>query len=141
MNNVITQLLVVALAIVPFVNAVVGLIKKSFINLKSNFYPIISVVVGIVLGALFAFLPDVHYSLSQMIIAGVIAGMASCGVYEISKSPDAINTDSPVTSLPVPGTSPDVPVPAVPVVSAASPVTPLSGAAAQANAVEPNVSK
>jgi hypothetical protein len=64
------------------------LIKKAFPKLTSNFIPIIAFAVGILLGFLFSFLPSVNYSLIQMLMAGGIAGMAACGVYEISKSPD-----------------------------------------------------
>ena len=84
MNNDITQLLVIAYAIVPFVNGLVGLMKKSFPNLKSNYFPLIAFAFGILLGLLFAFLPSVNYSLVQMVMAGGIAGMASCGVYQIA---------------------------------------------------------
>lgn len=84
MNNDITQLLIIAYAIVPFTNAVTGLIKKTFPKLQSNFIPMISVVVGISLGCIFSFLPNVSYSLIQMILAGGIAGMSACGVYQIA---------------------------------------------------------
>ena len=84
MNSDITQLLVIAYAIVPFTNAAVGLIKKSFPKLKSNFIPLIALVAGVLIGFLSAFLPNVQYSIIQMIMAGGIAGMASCGVYQIA---------------------------------------------------------
>jgi hypothetical protein len=84
MNNDITQLLIIAYAIVPFVNGLVGLIKKSIPTLKSNFVPIIAFVVGIITGFVFSFLPSVQYSMVQMIMAGGIAGMAACGVYQIA---------------------------------------------------------
>jgi hypothetical protein len=84
MNNDITQLLVIAYAIVPFVNGLVGLVKKSFPKMQSNFVPLIAFAVGIVLGAVFAFMPNVSYNLVQMVMAGGIAGMASCGVYQIA---------------------------------------------------------
>lgn len=88
MNNDITQLLVIAYTVVPFVNGIVGLIKKSFPALKSNYIPVIAFAVGLLLGALFSLLPSVNYGIVQMLMAGGIAGMASCGVYEIAKSPD-----------------------------------------------------
>jgi hypothetical protein len=84
MNNNITQLIIIAYAIVPFVNGLVGLIKKSFPSLKSNFTPLIALAAGILIGFLSSFLPSVQYSIVQMIMAGGIAGMAACGVYQIS---------------------------------------------------------
>lgn len=96
MSNDITQLLVISYVVVPFVNGIVGLIKKSFPKLKSNFVPMIAFVTGIVLGLLFSFLPSTQYSLVQMLMAGGIAGMASCGVYEIAKSPDQNKGDGKI---------------------------------------------
>jgi hypothetical protein len=84
MNNQITQLLIIALAIVPFTNALVGVVKKSFPKMKSNFYPLIALISGILIGFVSAFLPNIQYTVIQMIMAGAIAGMASCGVYQIA---------------------------------------------------------
>jgi hypothetical protein len=84
MNNDITQLLIIAFAIVPFANALVGLIKKSFPKLKSNLVPLIALVAGMLIGLIFTFLPNVQYTIVQMVLAGAIAGMASCGVYQIA---------------------------------------------------------
>lgn len=94
MNNDITQLLIIAYAIVPFVNAVVGLIRKSFPSLRSNLIPLISFGTGILLGLLFSLLPSASYSLLQMVMAGGIAGMAASGVYEIAKFPSSTNTQN-----------------------------------------------
>jgi hypothetical protein len=84
MNNDITQLLIIAYAIVPFVNGLVGLVRKSVPSLKANLIPLIAFFVGLVLGFLFSFLPSVEYSIVQMLMAGGIAGMAACGVYQIA---------------------------------------------------------
>ncbi|AGK52047.1 holin [Bacillus sp. 1NLA3E] len=84
MNSEITQLLIIAYAIVPFVNGLVGLVRKSIPSLKSKFIPLISFAIGICLGFFLSYLPNVEYSIAQMFLAGGIAGMAACGVYEIT---------------------------------------------------------
>ena len=89
MNNDITQLMVIAYAIVPFVNGLVSLVKRSAPTLKSNFIPLIAFVVGLILGLIFSFLPSVEYTIVQMLMAGGIAGMAACGVYEITNVKDS----------------------------------------------------
>lgn len=81
MENQITQLLIVALAIVPFCNAVVQVVKTT-VTVPSRFVPILSIVIGIALGGVFTFITD-GYTLTQILIAGGIAGMASCGIYDI----------------------------------------------------------
>lgn len=81
MDNSITQLLIVALAIVPFCNGIVQVVKTS-INVPKNFIPLISIVAGVAVGGIFTMITK-DYSLIQLLIAGGIAGMASCGVYDI----------------------------------------------------------
>jgi hypothetical protein len=87
MNKDLAQIALIAAAIVPFVNALCGLIKQSLPNLKSNYIPLIAVGLGIILGLLFSYLPNAHYALSQMLAAGLVAGLMSVGVYEISNLP------------------------------------------------------
>jgi uncharacterized membrane protein len=87
MNNDITQIAIIAFAIVPFVNAIIGLIKQTIPNLKGNYVPAIAFGTGIILGLLFAFLPNVNYSLGIMLMAGGVAGLTSVGVYEIANLP------------------------------------------------------
>jgi Na+-transporting NADH:ubiquinone oxidoreductase subunit NqrE len=81
MKNAITQLLIIALAIIPFCNGIVQVIKTS-INIPSRFIPLISVVCGIVIGALFKLIAG-DYDFTQLLIAGGIAGMSSCSVYDV----------------------------------------------------------
>lgn len=96
MSNDITQLLLIATAIVPFVNAIVGLIRKSVPSIKANYLPLISLGVGVVIGAVFAYLPNVEYSAVQLALAGGIAGMAACGVFDIAaiKATSATDTNT-----------------------------------------------
>lgn len=84
MSNDITQLLLIATAIVPFVNAIVGLIRKSIPAIKAHYMPLISLGAGVVIGVIFALLPNVEYSAVQLALAGGIAGMAACGVFDIA---------------------------------------------------------
>jgi hypothetical protein len=81
MENSITQLLIVALAIVPFCNGIVQVVKTS-INIPKNFIPLVSIVSGVVVGGIFTLITK-DYTLTQLLIAGGVAGMASCGVYDI----------------------------------------------------------
>jgi hypothetical protein len=82
MNNAITQLLIVALAIVPFCTGLTQGVKITFPKLSSRFYPIIAIVIGILLGAISNFI-TADYTIVQLLISGGIAGMASCGLYDI----------------------------------------------------------
>lgn len=83
MDNVINQLLVISLALSPLVSAFVSLVKISAPNLKSNLIPLVALVIGIVIGAA-AFFLNVGYTFAQLIIAGAIAGLASCGLYKLN---------------------------------------------------------
>lgn len=81
MKNSITQLLIIALAIIPFCNGIVQVIKTS-VNIPSRFVPLVSVVCGIVIGAIFKLIAG-DYDFTQLLIAGGIAGMSSCSVYDV----------------------------------------------------------
>jgi len=83
MDKVINQLLVISLALSPLVSAFVSLVKISAPNLKSNFIPLVALAIGIVIGAA-AFFLNVGYTFAQLIIAGAIAGLASCGLYKLN---------------------------------------------------------
>lgn len=81
MDQQITQLLIVAYAIVPFCNGIVEIVKRS-LELPSRFVPVASLIIGALLGAIFSLIAP-NYNVVQLIMAGGIAGMASCGVYDI----------------------------------------------------------
>lgn len=98
MSSAITQLLVAAIALVPFCTGLTQGVKIVFPNLASRFYPVIAIVIGVLLGAGAQFLTD-DFSLAQLIIAGGIAGMSSCGLYDIvtTKTTTTTTTDSTTT--------------------------------------------
>lgn len=85
MEESLMALIIVACAIVPFVNALVGAVKLSFPNINARLMPSISIISGGVVGFLFSFLPQVNYGHAILILSGVIAGLAACGVYDLSK--------------------------------------------------------
>ncbi len=78
----ITQLLVAAIALVPFCTGLTQGVKIVFPKLSSRWYPAIAIVIGIGLGALSSVLAT-EYTIVQLIIAGGIAGMSSVGLYYI----------------------------------------------------------
>lgn len=82
MENSITTLLIIALAITPFATGLTQGIKIMFPKLSSRFYPLVSIVVGISVGAVFSLIVN-DYTITQLLISGGIAGMASCGLYDI----------------------------------------------------------
>jgi hypothetical protein len=82
MENTMTQLLIIALAILPFATGLTQGVKIVFPKLDSRFYPVISIVVGVAVGAL-ASLITKDYTITNLMIAGGIAGMSACGLYDI----------------------------------------------------------
>lgn len=81
MENFVSQLGILAVVIVPIVNAIVQIIKATLPNIESKFYPVISIVAGIGVGLLLAL--SGNGELGSMAIAGGLAGMASCGAYDL----------------------------------------------------------
>lgn len=84
MENSITQLIVIAVAILPFCNGLTQA-TKPLIGLKSQYIPALAILIGMFIGGVFRFLPGVEYNLAQMIIAGSIAGLSSSGFYDFLK--------------------------------------------------------
>lgn len=82
MENSITTLLIIALAITPFATGLTQGIKIMFPRLSNRFYPLVSIVIGISVGAIFSLIVN-DYTITQLLISGGIAGMASCGLYDI----------------------------------------------------------
>ena len=82
MDNIITHLLIAAISLVPFCTGLTQGVKIVFPNLSSRFYPVISIGIGIALGAISSMLTK-DFTMIQLLLAGGIAGMASCGLYDI----------------------------------------------------------
>ncbi|MBB6451969.1 putative membrane protein [Salirhabdus euzebyi] len=76
------EILAIASVIAPVTNGVVQAVKSAS-NLNKRFIPVTAVAVGIGLGAA-AFFVDV--SLGERLWAGGISGLASVGLFEISKN-------------------------------------------------------
>ena len=78
----LTVLFVVAVAILGIINALVQTVKTSF-KLANQYVPIVSVVVGILIGI--AVWPLTEYSLYTMALAGMIGGLTACGTFDLTK--------------------------------------------------------
>jgi hypothetical protein len=74
------QVLLFATVLLPIVTALVELVKKT-INLPKNYLPLISVVVGLIVGAI-AY-PFTDFELVLRLWAGGFAGLAGTGLFEI----------------------------------------------------------
>ena len=77
------EILIIASIITPVTSGIVQAIKKAT-NINENLLPIVAVLVGIILGILATFLVDVD--LVIRIWAGAISGLASTGLFELSKN-------------------------------------------------------
>lgn len=77
------EILIIASIISPVTSGIVQVIKKAT-NVNENLLPIVAVLVGIILGILATFLVDVDVVIR--IWAGAISGLASTGLFELSKN-------------------------------------------------------
>lgn len=95
MEDVMIQLLIVATAISPIVTAGVQLLKRSF-NLPKNYLPLIALVVGVGIGALaYISFPVLETPLAHLLWAGGLSGLASVGLFEITKRHDGGTKEPP----------------------------------------------
>lgn len=83
MESQINVLLAMAVIILPFVLAFVQAIKKSSIAIANKYLPIVSVIIGGLLGIALFYLPNVEYTMYQLVVAGVMAGLASSGSFDL----------------------------------------------------------
>ena len=79
----LTNIFIIAMAIVAIVGAVVEVLKRTF-NISSRYMPITSVVIGILVSM--AFTPLTEYNLYIMSIAGAIAGLTTAGTFDLMKA-------------------------------------------------------
>jgi hypothetical protein len=79
-NDVMTQVLIFATLIAPIASAFVELIKRS-VNLPNNILPVLSLVAGLLIGALGFPFTDIDIALRLW--AGAFAGLSGTGLYEL----------------------------------------------------------
>lgn len=92
MSTDITILISIAVAIVPFTNALVGIVRKALPKLPSQYVPFFSLGFGLLLGGMAFFLPDVKEPFIITFLAGGISGLASCGVYDLADVKTALSS-------------------------------------------------
>lgn len=77
------QIMVFATVLCPIVTALVELVKRTFPNLSKRAVPLLSVVVGLLIGA--AAVPFTDMDLVFRLWSGGFAGIAATGLFEIQK--------------------------------------------------------
>lgn len=80
MEDAMTQVLILATLIAPIAAAVMELVKRT-VKLPNNLIPLITVVVGLVVGVVFE--PFTELDLVLRLWAGGLAGLAGTGLYEL----------------------------------------------------------
>ncbi|ASK61907.1 holin [Virgibacillus phasianinus] len=76
------EILLLSSVLAPVVLALVELVKRT-INLKKNFIPMVSLVIGLLIGA--AAYPFTDFDLAMRLWSGGLAGMAGTGLFELFK--------------------------------------------------------
>lgn len=76
------DVLILATILLPIIVAVVELAKKA-VNIKKNYVPLIAVVLAVMIAA--AAYPFTELNLVMRLWAGLLAGLASTGLFEITK--------------------------------------------------------
>lgn len=79
----LTNIFMIAMAMVAIVLAVVEVLKRTF-NINTQFMPIASVVIGIFVGVICC--PLSEYPLYIMLMAGFIAGLTASGTFDLLKA-------------------------------------------------------
>ncbi len=75
----LTFLLVIAASIAVFVAAASEVVKRTT-NLPTRYLPITSIVVGIFVAVIVS-----PYDYYTMVIAGAVAGLSACGLFDLTK--------------------------------------------------------
>lgn len=76
------DVLILATILLPIIVAVVELAKNA-VNIKKNYVPLIAVVLAVMIAA--AAYPFTELNLVMRLWAGLLAGLASTGLFEITK--------------------------------------------------------
>jgi len=84
------QVLLFATVLLPIVTALVELVKKT-VKLPKNYLPLISVILGLIVGAV-AY-PFTDFELVLRLWAGGLAGLAGTGLFELVKKRDGMTKD------------------------------------------------
>lgn len=79
----LTTLLVIAASITILVTAFIEVVKRTT-NISARYLPITSIVVGIFVAVIVT--PFANYDYYTMIIAGAIAGLSACGLFDLTKA-------------------------------------------------------
>lgn len=81
-NEILNQVLIFGSILVPIISALVELLKKT-INLPKNYVPLLSLVLGLLIGAL-AY-PFTDFEITLRLWAGGLAGLSATGLFELFK--------------------------------------------------------
>ncbi|WP_431030142.1 holin [Lysinibacillus sp. LZ02] len=79
----LTNIFMIAAVIVAIVLAVSEVVKKTF-KINTQYMPITSVVIGILVGAIFY--PLFDYPVYVMLVAGFVAGLTASGTFDLLKA-------------------------------------------------------
>lgn len=79
----LTNIFSIAAIIVAIVLASAEVLKRTF-KINKQFMPIVSVVIGVLIGA--GFWPLSEHPLYVMIIAGFVAGLTAAGTFDVLKA-------------------------------------------------------
>lgn len=82
MEQILTQLLMVASVIAPIVTALLEVAKKTF-SLPKNYLPLIAMILGIFVGFLVSISFELEVSTAHLLWAGGLAGLTSVGLFEL----------------------------------------------------------
>ena len=78
----LTTLFIIAAAITILVIAFIEMVKRTS-NIPARFLPITSFVVGIFVAIIVT--PFADYDYYTMVVAGAIAGLSACGLFDLTK--------------------------------------------------------
>lgn len=78
----LTTLFIIAASITILVTAFIEVFKRTT-NISTRFLPITSIVVGIFVAIIVT--PFADYDYYTMVVAGTIAGLSACGLFDLTK--------------------------------------------------------
>lgn len=90
------EVIVFATVLVPIITALVEVIKKA-VATPINLIPLIAVVVGLIVGA--TAYPFSELDMTLRLWAGVLAGLASTGLFELIKQRDGYSKEEEKNGL------------------------------------------
>lgn len=84
MENEIEQLMVIAIAVAPIITGLLQMIKKTEL-VQGKMIPVIGVLVGVLVTALYALAFKHSDEILVYILAGLMSGLSSNGFYQLTK--------------------------------------------------------